>query len=80
MTLTSRRKRESPLYRVTDANGELTDACKEVIDLVVTYDAVLATGHVSKDEILAAYLTFAPYGGNLEGVRAFIEKRPPSWR
>ena len=24
----------------------------------------------SKDEILAAYLTFAPYGGNLEGVRA----------
>jgi penicillin-binding protein 1C len=23
-----------------------------------------------KDEILAAYLTFAPYGGNLEGVRA----------
>jgi penicillin-binding protein 1C len=25
---------------------------------------------LSKDEILAAYLTFAPYGGNLEGVRA----------
>src|SRR5262245_6730243 len=25
---------------------------------------------MSKDEILAAYLTFAPYGGNLEGVRA----------
>jgi penicillin-binding protein 1C len=26
--------------------------------------------HMSKDEILSAYLTFAPYGGNLEGVRA----------
>jgi penicillin-binding protein 1C len=25
---------------------------------------------MSKDEIIAAYLTFAPYGGNLEGVRA----------
>ena len=25
---------------------------------------------LSKDEILAAYLSFAPYGGNLEGVRA----------
>src|SRR5688572_22360391 len=25
---------------------------------------------MSKDEILSAYLTFAPYGGNLEGVRA----------
>jgi len=25
---------------------------------------------LSKDEILRAYLTFAPYGGNLEGVRA----------
>jgi len=25
---------------------------------------------LSKDEILSAYLTFAPYGGNLEGVRA----------
>ncbi len=25
---------------------------------------------LSKDEILGAYLTFAPYGGNLEGVRA----------
>jgi hypothetical protein len=54
MTLTSRRKGPSPLYRVTDANGKLTDACKEVIDLVVAYDAVLATGHISKAEILAA--------------------------
>lgn len=26
--------------------------------------------HYSKDEILAIYLTLAPYGGNLEGVRA----------
>lgn len=54
MTLSSRRKRASPLYRVTDANGALTDDCKEVIDLVVEYGAVLATGHIAKDEILAA--------------------------
>ena len=37
---------------------------------------------LSKDEILAAYLTFAPYGGNLEGVRAaslaYFGKEP--WR
>ena len=25
---------------------------------------------LSKDEILALYLTLAPYGGNLEGIRA----------
>jgi penicillin-binding protein 1C len=32
--------------------------------------AVQIEARMSKDEILAAYLTFAPYGGNLEGVRA----------
>ncbi len=54
MTLTSRRKTANPLYRVTDANGKLTPETREVIDLVVEYDAVLATGHVSKPEIMAA--------------------------
>jgi penicillin-binding protein 1C len=32
--------------------------------------ALQIEARLSKDEILAAYLTFAPYGGNLEGVRA----------
>jgi penicillin-binding protein 1C len=32
--------------------------------------AVQIEERLSKDEILAAYLTFAPYGGNLEGIRA----------
>lgn len=53
MTLTSRRRSASPLYRVTDANGKLSADCREVIDLVVDYGCVLATGHISKAEILA---------------------------
>lgn len=32
--------------------------------------AVQLEAHLSKDEILALYLTLAPYGGNLEGVQA----------
>ena len=54
MTLTSRRKSEPVLYSVVDANGKLTAEAKEVIELVIAYDAILATGHISKEEILAA--------------------------
>ena len=54
MTLTSRRKSEPALYSVIDANGKLTSEAKEVIELVIAYDAILATGHISKEEILAA--------------------------
>lgn len=54
MTLTSRRSTPNPLYRIVDGSGKLTAETKEVIDLVVDYGAVLATGHVSKREILAA--------------------------
>lgn len=32
-------------------NGRVTDATREVIDLVGEYDAVLGTGHISPDEI-----------------------------
>lgn len=53
MTLTSRRSAANPLYSVTDANGKLTPEVKEVIDVVVDYKAILATGHVSKEEIVA---------------------------
>jgi Family of unknown function (DUF6282) len=54
MTLTSKRKTPPAVYSVTDANGKLTPEAKEVIELVIAYDAILATGHVSKEEILAA--------------------------
>jgi hypothetical protein len=53
MTLTSRRKSKDPLYRVIDESGKLTPEAKEVVQLVVDYDAILATGHISKQEILA---------------------------
>ena len=53
MTITSRRKGANPLYSVTDANGKLTSEVKDVIEVVVDYGAILATGHVSKAEILA---------------------------
>jgi len=53
MTLTSRRKAKDPLYRVIGENGKLTTEAREVVQLVVDYDAILATGHISKQEILA---------------------------
>jgi hypothetical protein len=53
MTLTSRRKIKDPLYRVVNDSGKLTDDAKEVVQLVVDYGAILATGHISKPEILA---------------------------
>ena len=34
-------------------DGRLTDDAKEVIDLVRDYDVILATGHISREEILA---------------------------
>jgi hypothetical protein len=53
MTLTSRRSSPDPLYRVIGDGGKLTPEAKEVVQLVVDYDAILATGHISKQEILA---------------------------
>ena len=53
MTLTSRRKGERSALRVIGENGKLTSEAKEVVELVVEYDAILATGHISKEEILA---------------------------
>jgi penicillin-binding protein 1C len=42
--------------------------------------AVQLTAHYSKRQILAMYLTLAPYGGNIEGVRAasllYFQKEP----
>lgn len=43
------------------------DLCAKLAE---TARALQIEHYLSKDEILAAYLTFAPYGGNLEGVRA----------
>ena len=53
MTLTSRRKGKDPLYRVIGETGKLTPEAKEVVQLVIEYNAILATGHISKQEILA---------------------------
>ena len=41
-------------YTVLDANRKLTEKTKAVIDLIAAYDAILATGHVAKEEIYAA--------------------------
>src|SRR3954467_636867 len=35
-----------PGIRVVDADGELTAATKEILELVADHDAILATGHV----------------------------------
>lgn len=38
--------------------------------IVEAFRAIQLEIHMSKDEILEAYLRFAPYGGNLEGIEA----------
>ena len=35
--------------------GKLTDDAKEVIDIIAAYDAVLASGHASREEIFAVF-------------------------
>jgi penicillin-binding protein 1C len=50
--------------------------------LIEIVRAVQIEARMSKREILAAYLTLAPYGGNLEGVRAASRayfQRDPQW-
>jgi hypothetical protein len=44
--------RKEPTFTVLDG-GRLSAAAKEVVDLVADFDAVLATGHLSADEITA---------------------------
>ena len=39
----------------TLCDGKLSDETREVIDIIAAYDAVLATGHVSREEILAVF-------------------------
>lgn len=53
MTVPSRKTVLHEQFTVLTGN-RLTDKAKEVIDLIAAYDAVLATGHVSKKEIFAA--------------------------
>jgi len=53
MTVSSRRRAKGTLYTVLGPDGKLTPDTKEVIELVKDYGAVLATGHLSKEEILA---------------------------
>lgn len=40
-------------FSVLDTNGKLTSETKEVIEIVNAYDAILATGHIAKEEIFA---------------------------
>ena len=50
--------------------------------LIEIIRALQIEARMSKREILAAYLTLAPYGGNLEGVRAASRayfQRDPQW-
>jgi penicillin-binding protein 1C len=50
--------------------------------LIEVIRAIQIEARLSKREILAAYLTLAPYGGNLEGVRAASRayfQRDPQW-
>ncbi len=54
------------LARLTDETSTRSVAGK--IRQILT--ALGIERHLSKDEILARYLTLAPYGGNIEGVRA----------
>ena len=45
---------DEKLYTVTE-NGALTEETKRVIELTRDYDAILGTGHISREEILAVY-------------------------
>jgi penicillin-binding protein 1C len=53
------------------------DLAGKILDMT---RAVQLTAHLSKRQILALYLTLAPYGGNIEGVRAasliYFRKEP----
>jgi hypothetical protein len=40
-------------YAVVDESGRLTPEAKDVVDAVIAYDAILATGHISQEEIYA---------------------------
>jgi hypothetical protein len=44
--------KDEPTYTVLNG-GKLTVAAKDVIDVIADYDAVLATGHMSAEEVLA---------------------------
>lgn len=53
MTLEFKRPSKLHMQFTVLENGRLTDEVKEIIDIVGAYDAILATGHVSKEEIFA---------------------------
>ena len=53
MTLDFKRPSQLHMQFTVLENGRLTDEAKEVIDIVGAYEDVLATGHLSKEEIFA---------------------------
>ena len=50
MTLTSRRKGKDPLYSVSTRAANSRRKQRKSCELVVDFDAILATGHISKQE------------------------------
>lgn len=77
--------------RVTQGGSTLTMQLARLLEprprtiqskLIEILRAMQIEARMSKREILAAYLTMAPYGGNLEGVRAASRayfQRDPQW-
>lgn len=58
-------------YSAIDANGKLTAESKEVVDIIIAYDAILASGHISKAEIYA----LAEYGQS-QGLKRMVVTHP----
>ena len=61
----------APPIEVTDAGGEVLPEVRDVVRLVAQHDLVLATGHLSRDEIFAVVRA-----ANDEGVRRIVVTHP----
>jgi hypothetical protein len=61
----------APPIEVTDAGGDVLPEVRDVIKLVAQHDLVLATGHLSRDEIFAVVRA-----ANDEGARRIVVTHP----
>jgi hypothetical protein len=57
--------------RLLDEGGELVDAAREVLALAAEHDALVATGHLARDEIAALHAA-----ARQAGVRRFLVQHP----
>lgn len=60
-----------PPIEVLDATGEVLPEVRDVLRIIARYDMVLATGHLSRDEIVAVVRA-----ANNEGVRRIVVTHP----